>query len=286
MTEPSELPDPAGLAEELWEAAADLEDEGSLVAAAELYRQAVTAYESADQEQTARRLELHLAGLLTSIGDADSAHSALGRIQDWARRDGDRLLQAAVWVEQAELEVDQGLDLVGDQVQPRPERLDEAAVLIDRAVRELEAHPGEHVPLHVRSLVLAGEISTLRGRHTDAVARLDAALACASAHADQFTDQPALIDEIVLDLAEAAVASEQPERATQVFHDARRRALRDRDEEGVWLWTLHLGRHLVVLGDRDAGRQWLTRLRDQLEIAGDQDYLPEVRDTLAALDHH
>lgn len=79
------------------------------------------------------------------------------------------------------------------------------------------------MPLHVRSLVLAGEISTLRGRHTDAVARLDAALACASAHADQFTDQPALIDEIVLDLAEAAVASEQPDRAAQVFHDARRR---------------------------------------------------------------
>lgn len=282
MTAPDRT-EQGALADELWEAAAGLEDEGSLVAAAELYRQAVAAYENADEESTARRLDLHLAGLLTTIGDADGAREVLGRVLDWSHRAGDRLVEASVRVWEAELEVDQALDADGPELRIDAARLDRAADQVGQAATVFEEHEGEAVPMQVRSLVLAGEIATLAGRPVDAAEHLQRALQVGLSDTAWREDEQDLQEQIVLDLVESLVAADRPDEGGQVLKDARRRALRDKDEEGVWLWTLHLGQHLAVTGDVPGARQWLTRLRDQLEIAGDQDYLPEVREALAGL---
>lgn len=275
--------EPGALADELWEAAADLEDEGSLVAAAELYRQAVSAYDSVGEESTARRLDLHVADLLVSIGDAAGAGEVFDRVLSWAIREGDRLVAASVWVSQGGLEVDRALELVGDALQIDRGLLDQAAELVDRAVSVFEASPGESVQLHARARVLAAEIASLSGRYDAAVEHLDRALSCALSDPGHREGHDELAEEIVLDLVDALRAAGQDDHAEQVLRDARRRALRDRDEEGVWLWTLQLGQHLAAVGDTSGARQWLERLRDQLEIAGDQDYLPEVREVLAGL---
>lgn len=275
--------EPGALADELWEAAADLEDEGSLVAAAELYRQAVSAYDSVGEESTARRLDLHVADLLVSIGDAAGAGEVFDRVLSWADREGDRLVTASVWVSQGGLEVDRALELVGDALQIDRGLLDQAAELVDRAVSVFEASPGESVQLHARARVLAAEIASLSGRYDAAVEHLDRALSCALSDPSHREGHDELAEEIVLDLVDASRAAGQDDHAEQVLRDARRRALRDRDEEGVWLWTLQLGQHLAAVGDTSGARQWLERLRDQLEIAGDQDYLPEVREVLAGL---
>lgn len=275
--------EPGALADELWEAAADLEDEGSLVAAAELYRQAVSAYDSVGEESTARRLDLHVADLLVSIGDAAGAGEVFDRVLSWADREGDRLVTASVWVSQGGLVVDRALELVGDALQIDRGLLDQAAELVDRAVSVFEASPGESVRLHARARVLAAEIASLSGRYDAAVEHLDRALSCALSDPGHREGHDELAEEIVLDLVDASRAAGQDDHAEQVLRDARRRALRDRDEEGVWLWTLQLGQHLAAVGDTSAARQWLERLRDQLEIAGDQDYLPEVREVLAGL---
>lgn len=275
--------EPGALADELWEAAADLEDEGSLVAAAELYRQAVSAYDSVGEESTARRLDLHVADLLVSIGDAAGAGEVFDRVLSWADREGDRLVTASVWVSQGELVVDRALELVGDALQIDRGLLDQAAELVDRAVSVFEASPGESVQLHARARVLAAEIASLSGRYDAAVEHLDRALSCALSDLGHREGHDELAEEIVLDLVDASRAAGQDDHAEQVLRDARRRALRDRDEEGVWLWTLQLGQHLAAVGDTSGARQWLERLRDQLEIAGDQDYLPEVREVLAGL---
>lgn len=275
--------EPGALADELWEAAADLEDEGSLVAAAELYRQAVSAYDSVGEESTARRLDLHVADLLVSIGDAAGAGEVFDRVLSWADREGDRLVTASVWVSQGELVVDRALELVGDALQIDRGLLDQAAELVDRAVSVFEASPGESVQLHARARVLAAEIASLSGRYDAAVEHLDRALSCALSDPGHREGHDELAEEIVLDLVDASRAAGQDDHAEQVLRDARRRALRDRDEEGVWLWTLQLGQHLAAVGDTSGARQWLERLRDQLEIAGDQDYLPEVREVLAGL---
>ena len=275
--------EPGALADELWEAAADLEDEGSLVAAAELYRQAVSAYDSVGEESTARRLDLHVADLLVSIGDAAGAGEVFDRVLSWADREGDRLVTASVWVSQGGLEVDRALELVGDALQIDRGLLDQAAELVDRAVSVFEASPGESVQLHARARVLAAEIASLSGRYDAAVEHLDRALSCALSDPGHREGHDELAEEIVLDLVDASRAAGQDDHAEQVLRDARRRALRDRDEEGVWLWTLQLGQHLAAVGDTSGARQWLERLRDQLEIAGDQDYLPEVREVLAGL---
>lgn len=275
--------EPGALADELWEAAADLEDEGSLVAAAELYRQAVSAYDSVGEESTARRLDLHVADLLVSIGDAAGAGGVFDRVLSWANREGDRLVTASVWVSQGGLEVDRALELVGDALQIDRGLLDQAAELVDRAVSVFEASPGESVQLHARARVLAAEIASLSGRYDAAVEHLDRALSCALSDPGHREGHDELAEEIVLDLVDASRAAGQDDHAEQVLRDARRRALRDRDEEGVWLWTLQLGQHLAAVGDTSGARQWLERLRDQLEIAGDQDYLPEVREVLAGL---
>lgn len=275
--------EPGALADELWEAAADLEDEGSLVAAAELYRQAVSAYDSVGEESTARRLDLHVADLLVSIGDAAGAGEVFDRVLSWANREGDRLVTASVWVSQGGLEVDRALELVGDALQIDRGLLDQAAELVDRAVSVFEASPGESVQLHARARVLAAEIASLSGRYDAAVEHLDRALSCALSDPGHREGHDELAEEIVLDLVDASRAAGQDDHAEQVLRDARRRALRDRDEEGVWLWTLQLGQHLAAVGDTSGARQWLERLRDQLEIAGDQDYLPEVREVLAGL---
>lgn len=275
--------EPGALADELWEAAADLEDEGSLVAAAELYRQAVSAYDSVGEESTARRLDLHVADLLASIGDAAGAGEVFDRVLSWADREGDRLVTASVWVSQGELVVDRALELVGDALQIDRGLLDQAAELVDRAVSVFEASPGESVQLHARARVLAAEIASLSGRYDAAVEHLDRALSCALSDPGHREGHDELAEEIVLDLVDASRAAGQDDHAEQVLRDARRRALRDRDEEGVWLWTLQLGQHLAAVGDTSGARQWLERLRDQLEIAGDQDYLPEVREVLAGL---
>lgn len=275
--------EPGALADELWEAAADLEDEGSLVAAAELYRQAVSVYDSVGEESTARRLDLHVADLLASIGDAAGAGEVFDRVLSWADREGDRLVTASVWVSQGGLEVDRALELVGDALQIDRGLLDQAAELVDRAVSVFEASPGESVQLHARARVLAAEIASLSGRYDAAVEHLDRALSCALSDPGHREGHDELAEEIVLDLVDASRAAGQDDHAEQVLRDARRRALRDRDEEGVWLWTLQLGQHLAAVGDTSGARQWLERLRDQLEIAGDQDYLPEVREVLAGL---
>ncbi len=275
--------EPGALADELWEAAADLEDEGSLVAAAELYRQAVSAYDSVGEESTARRLDLHVADLLVSIGDAAGAGEVFDRVLSWADREGDRLVTASVWVSQGGLVVDRALELVGDALQIDRGLLDQAAELVDRAVSVFEASPGESVQLHARARVLAAEIASLSGRYDAAVEHLDRALSCALSDPGHREGHDELAEEIVLDLVDASRAAGQDDHAEQVLRDARRRALRDRDEEGVWLWTLQLGQHLAAVGDTSGARQWLERLRDQLEIAGDQDYLPEVREVLAGL---
>lgn len=275
--------EPGALADELWEAAADLEDEGSLVAAAELYRQAVSAYDSVGEESTARRLDLHVADLLASIGDAAGAGEVFDRVLSWADREGDRLVTASVWVSQGGLVVDRALELVGDALQIDRGLLDQAAELVDRAVSVFEASPGESVQLHARARVLAAEIASLSGRYDAAVEHLDRALSCALSDLGHREGHDELAEEIVLDLVDASRAAGQDDHAEQVLRDARRRALRDRDEEGVWLWTLQLGQHLAAVGDTSGARQWLERLRDQLEIAGDQDYLPEVREVLAGL---
>lgn len=275
--------EPGALADELWEAAADLEDEGSLVAAAELYRQAVSAYDSVGEESTARRLDLHVADLLASIGDAAGAGEVFDRVLSWADREGDRLVTASVWVSQGGLVVDRALELVGDALQIDRGLLDQAAELVDRAVSVFEASPGESVQLHARARVLAAEIASLSGRYDAAVEHLDRALSCALSDPGHREGHDELAEEIVLDLVDASRAAGQDDHAEQVLRDARRRALRDRDEEGVWLWTLQLGQHLAAVGDTSGARQWLERLRDQLEIAGDQDYLPEVREVLAGL---
>lgn len=275
--------EPGALADELWEAAADLEDEGSLVAAAELYRQAVSAYDSVGEESTARRLDLHVADLLVSIGDAAGAGEVFDRVLSWADREGDRLVTASVWVSQGGLVVDRALELVGDALQIDRGLLDQAAELVDRAVSVFEASPGESVQLHARARVLAAEIASLSGRYDAAVEHLDRALSCALSDLGHREGHDELAEEIVLDLVDASRAAGQDDHAEQVLRDARRRALRDRDEEGVWLWTLQLGQHLAAVGDTSGARQWLERLRDQLEIAGDQDYLPEVREVLAGL---
>lgn len=275
--------EPGALADELWEAAADLEDEGSLVAAAELYRQAVSAYDSVGEESTARRLDLHVADLLVSIGDAAGAGEVFDRVLSWANREGDRLVTASVWVSQGGLEVDRALELVGDALQIDRGLLDQAAELVDRAVSVFEASPGESVQLHARARVLAAEIASLSGRYDAAVEHLDRALSCALSDPGHREGHDELAEEIVLDLVDASRAAGQDDHAEQVLRDARRRALRDRDEEGVWLWTLQLAQHLAAVGDTSGARQWLERLRDQLEIAGDQDYLPEVREVLAGL---
>lgn len=275
--------EPGALADELWEAAADLEDEGSLVAAAELYRQAVSVYDSVGEESTARRLDLHVADLLASIGDAAGAGEVFDRVLSWADREGDRLVTASVWVSQGELVVDRALELVGDALQIDRGLLDQAAELVDRAVSVFEASPGESVQLHARARVLAAEIASLSGRYDAAVEHLDRALSCALSDLGNREGHDELAEEIVLDLVDASRAAGQDDHAEQVLRDARRRALRDRDEEGVWLWTLQLGQHLAAVGDTSGARQWLERLRDQLEIAGDQDYLPEVREVLAGL---
>lgn len=275
--------EPGALADELWEAAADLEDEGSLVAAAELYRQAVSVYDSVGEESTARRLDLHVADLLASIGDAAGAGEVFDRVLSWADREGDRLVTASVWVSQGELVVDRALELVGDALQIDRGLLDQAAELVDRAVSVFEASPGESVQLHARARVLAAEIASLSGRYDAAVEHLDRALSCALSDPGHREGHDELAEEIVLDLVDASRAAGQDDHAEQVLRDARRRALRDRDEEGVWLWTLQLGQHLAAVGDTSGARQWLERLRDQLEIAGDQDYLPEVREVLAGL---
>ena len=275
--------EPGALADELWEAAADLEDEGSLVAAAELYRQAVSAYDSVGEESTARRLDLHVADLLVSIGDAAGAGEVFDRVLSWADREGDRLVTASVWVSQGGLVVDRALELVGDALQIDRGLLDQAAELVDRAVSVFEASPGESVQLHARARVLAAEIASLSGRYDAAVEHLDRALSCALSDPGHREGHDELAEEIVLDLVDASRAAGQDDHAEQVLRDARRRALRDWDEEGVWLWTLQLGQHLAAVGDTSGARQWLERLRDQLEIAGDQDYLPEVREVLAGL---
>lgn len=275
--------EPGALADELWEAAADLEDEGSLVAAAELYRQAVSAYDSVGEESTARRLDLHVADLLVSIGDAAGAGEVFDRVLSWADREGDRLVTASVWVSRGGLVVDRALELVGDALQIDRGLLDQAAELVDRAVSVFEASPGESVQLHARARVLAAEIASLSGRYDAAVEHLDRALSCALSDPGHREGHDELAEEIVLDLVDASRAAGQDDHAEQVLRDARRRALRDRDEEGVWLWTLQLGQHLAAVGDTSGARQWLERLRDQLEIAGDQDYLPGVREVLAGL---